>query len=264
MQLTTGVKIAIDRKKYSVINETVTNNSFPSENKLSNNIVSTSAVADTGACVCCSGPGILKDLGIDRSTLFKIDMELSAANKKLMTVLGCIPVLISARTIDRKMSEPVHVMLYIVKELKEMFVSREALTDLQIIPENFPLAPEGLPEKKVNAIDDKFAECGCLRRTIAPDPPDLPLKATEENRKALRQYLLDHYASSTFNTCEHQPLPLMHGPALEFYVDSTAKPFAVHTPASVPIHWAEKVRSDLKRDVELGVLERVDENIPVT
>ena len=38
----------------------------------------------------------------------------------------------------------------------------------------------------------------------------------------------------------------------------------VHTPASVPVHWAEKVRSDLKRDIELGVLERVDENIPVT
>ena len=265
MHRTTGVEIVIDCKNYSVINKTVMNDSFPPENKLSKNIVSTTAVADTGACVCCSGPGLLKDLGIDRSTLFKTNMELSAANKKLMNVLGCIPVLISARTIDRKMSEPVHVMLYIVKELKEMFISREALTDLQIIPENFPLAPEGLPAKRVNAIEDKFAECGCLRRTTAPDPPpDLPLKATEENRKALRQYLLDHYASSTFNTCERQPLPLMHGPPLELHVDSTAKPFAVHTPASVPIHWAEKVRSDLKRDVELGVLERVDENIPVT
>ena len=56
----------------------------------------------------------------------------------------------------------------------------------------------------------------------------------------------------------------MHGPPLELHVDPTAKPFAVYTPASVPLHWAEKVRSDLKRDVELGVLERVDENIPVT
>ena len=67
-----------------------------------------------------------------------------------------------------------------------------------------------------------------------------------------------------FNTCEHQHLPLMHGPPLELHVDPKARPFAVHTPASVPIHWAKKVKSDLERDVELGVLERVKENTPVT
>ena len=263
----TDVEIRIDRHNYSVINKTVMDSVFPSEHKLSKNIVNTSAVADTGACVCCSGPGLLKELGIDRSILFKTNMELSAANKKLMTVIGCIPVLISARTTGKKMSNPVNVMLYVVEELKEVFLSREALKNLQIIPETFPLAPEHSPEDNenyVHAVYDKVAECGCLRRNTAPDPPNLHLEATEDNRKALRQCLLDHYASSTFNTCEHQPLPLMHGPPLEFHVDSTVKPFAVHTPASVPIHWAEKVRSDLERDVELGVLERVDENIPVT
>ena len=46
-------------------------------------------MADIWACVCCSGPGLLKDLRIDRSSLFKTYMELSAANKKLMTVFNC-------------------------------------------------------------------------------------------------------------------------------------------------------------------------------
>ena len=138
------------------------------------------------------------------------------------------------------------------------------MEEMKIIPDTFPLAPALPPLESINAVDEKVADCGCLRRTIAPDPPGLPLAATEQNRQALKQYLLDHYASSTFNTCEHQPLPLMHGPPLELHVDPAAKPFAVHTPASVPIHWSEKVRSDLERDVELGVLERVNENIPVT
>ena len=258
------VDIALDRHNYAVINKSIMDNEFLSENRLSRNIVSTSAVADTGACVCCSGPGMIKELGIDRSALFKTNMELSAANKKLMTVLGCIPVQISARTINQKMSEPVNVMLYVVEELRELFLSREALTDLRIIPERFPLAPEGPPVENINAVDDGMAECGCLKRTAAPDPPDLPLAGIEENKKALKQYLLDHYASSTFNTCEHQPLPMMHGPPLELHVDPSAKPFAVHTPASVPVHWAKKVKSDLERDVELGVLEKVDENVPVT
>ena len=81
---------------------------------------------------------MIKELGIERSALFKTNMELSAAKKKLMTVLGCLPVLISARTIDQAMSEPRHAMLYVVDELKEVFLSREALTDLKIIPETFP------------------------------------------------------------------------------------------------------------------------------
>ena len=209
----TGVEIVIDRHNYSVINKTVMDSVFPSEHELSKNIVNTSAVDDKGACVCCSGTGLLKELGIDRLILFKTNMELSAANKKLMTVLGCIPVLILTQTIDKKMSNPVHVMLYVVEELQEVFLSWEALTNLQIIPNTFPLASEDSPEddkEYVNAVDDKVAECGCLRRNTALDPPNLPLGATEDNRRALRQCLLDHYASSTFNTCVHQPLPLMH------------------------------------------------------
>ena len=258
------VDIRIDRCNYSVINKTIMDNMFPPENSLSKKMVNTNAVADTGACVCCSGTDLIRELGVDRSALFKTNMELSAANKKMMTVLGCIPVLISAQKIDKNMSEPIHTMLYVVEELKEVFLSREALTELKMIPDTFPLAPAIPSVGPVYAVDEKVADCGCLKRTTAPDPPGLPLAATENNRKALRQYLLDHYASSTFNTCEHQPLPLMHGPPLELHVDPTAKPFAAYTPASVPVHWAEKVRSDLERDVELGVLERVNENIPVT
>ena len=205
-----------------------------------------------------------KELVIAKTVLFDTNMELSAANKKRMTVMGCIPVLLSARTIDKQMSEPIHVMLYIVDELQEVFLSREAMEELRIIPETFPLASPSRIKGEVNEVDSRFAKCGCLRRTTAPDPPKLPLNATEQNRSSLREYLLNFYAASTFNTCEHQPLPLMHGPPLELHVDLKARPFAVHTPASVPIHWAEKVKSDLDRDVELGVLERVNENTPVT
>ena len=74
---------------------------------------------------------MLKELGIERAALLDTNMELSAANKKLMTVLGCIPVLLSARSINKEMSEPIHVMLYIVDELKEVFLSREAMEEIK-------------------------------------------------------------------------------------------------------------------------------------
>ena len=52
--------------------------------------------------------------------------------------------------------------------------------------------------------------CNCpRRRTPPPKPTDLPFPATEDNRENLQYWLLDYYNSSTFNTCEHQTLPLM-------------------------------------------------------
>ena len=127
------------------------------------------------------------------------------------------------------------------------------MEEMKIIPDKFPLAQPVYSKGQVNELGSGLADCGCLKRVTAPDPPKIPFNATEQNRSALRDYLLNHYASSTFNTCEHQPLPLMHGPPLELHVDPKARPFEMHTPTSVPIHWAEKVRSDLERDVKLGV-----------
>ena len=44
--------------------------------------------------------------------------------------------------------------------------------------------------------------------------------------------------------------------------DTWAATRVVYTPATVPIHWTEKVKADLDRDVALRVLERVGPNEP--
>ena len=51
---------------------------------------------------------------------------------------------------------------------------------------------------------------------------------------------------------------------LELHVNPDAKPVAVHKPGLVPIHWQEQVLKDLERDVNIGVLEKVSPNTPVT
>ena len=56
----------------------------------------------------------------------------------------------------------------------------------------------------------------------------------------------------------------MHGPPLEFALKPNCSPVAIFTPAVVPLHYEEKVKRDLDRDVEMGVLEKVDVNEPVT
>ena len=80
----------------------------------------------------------------------------------------------------------------------------------------------------------------------------------------MKAWLLDWYGSSTFNTCPHQALPCMEGPPIEIHVDPAATPKACHTPATVPLHWQQRVHDDLLRDEALGVIERVPYGEPVT
>uniref|UniRef100_A0A672GST9 Reverse transcriptase/retrotransposon-derived protein RNase H-like domain-containing protein n=1 Tax=Salarias fasciatus TaxID=181472 RepID=A0A672GST9_SALFA len=72
----------------------------------------------------------------------------------------------------------------------------------------------------------------------------------------MKDWLLQRYASSTFNTCPHRALPCMEGPPIEMHVDPGTVPKACHTVAVVPLHWQQRVYEDLLRDEALGVIER--------
>ncbi len=80
----------------------------------------------------------------------------------------------------------------------------------------------------------------------------------------MKAWLLQRYASSTFNTCPHRALPCMEGPPVEMHVDPGATPKACHTPANIPLHWQQRVHEDLLQDEALGVIERVPYGEPVT
>jgi hypothetical protein len=77
--------------------------------------------------------------------------------------------------------------------------------------------------------------------TPTPYPPELPFLATKENISKIKALIMDHYASSCFNQCKTQPLPLMSSsPPLRLNIDPKAKPVACHRPpqplqvASIP------------------------------
>ena len=82
----------------------------------------------------------------------------------------------------------------------------------------------------------------------------------EHETDKIKAWILDRYASSTFNTCKHQPLPKMKSEPLRLFVDPKVQPFAVRTPAAIPVHFREEVKKQLDMDVRLGVLERVPPN----
>ena len=168
-----------------------------------------------------------------------------------------------------------------------MYLSYDSLLNLGLLSKDFPL-PQGpeshrstdslnhspnLPTTNAcrlindgctgshNSQDTTYT---CPQRTAPPSrPKELPFPCTADNNETMKAWLLDRYASSTFNTCPHRTLPCMDGPSVEIHVDPNAKPRASHTPATIPLHWQQKVHDDLLLDESLGVIERVPYGKPV-
>ena len=207
-------------------------------------------------------------MGISKSDIFPVTLSMRGAIEEDLGVEGGIIAEVSA--IDMSGApRTTKQLIYVSNKIGKAFLCREALIGLGAIPTNFPAMPVSWPQESLaSSADQENSHCSCPQRS--PYPPPLPtqlpegISATDEKVPALKQWLLDYYAGSAFNTCEHQPLPMMKCEPLQLHVDPNAKPVAIHKPALVPIHWQERVHSDLERDVQIGVLEKVSPNTPVT
>ena len=162
-------------------------------------------------------------------------------------------------------------LTYITDDSDKVFLSREVCKELGMISEQFPTigeTPTTHPPAQSaithNTTDSPIPPCKCPKRQMPPSKPtQLPYPVNEANRQHLQQWLLNYYASSMFNTREHQPLPLMDTLPMRLMVDPDATPIAHHSPIPVPLHLQDEVKAGLDRDVELGILEPVPVGKPV-
>ena len=210
-------------------------------------------------------------MGYSRNDIMPVSLSMKGAIHEDLAVEGAIIVKVSVKdaTENPKTSRQ---MIYVSSKMEKAFLCREAMEKLGILPQYFPEIRSSLTDtdQVFHAASNSEAEMKCNCPPRGKVPPQMPkalppgMSATEQDLPKLKAWLLDYYASTTFNTCEHQTLPMMSGEPLKLYVNPDAKPVAVHRPASVPIHWQEKVYHDLERDVKLGVLEKVPPNTPVT
>ena len=207
-------------------------------------------------------------MGIDKNDIFPVKLSMRGAIEEDLGVEGGIFVEVSTTDVSGA-QKTTKQLVYVSRRIGKAFLCREALVALGAIPVNFPTVPVSWPQDALGTVEDNVSmQCQCPKRSALPPPKptQLPegIAATDENVPALKDWLLDYYASSAFNTCEHQPLPMMKCEPLELHVDPNARPVAIHKPALVPVHWQEKVFKDLERDVQIGVLERVSPNTPAT
>ena len=221
------------------------------------------AMADTGCQSCLAGMKVLHRLGLRESDLIPVTLRMHAANNNGIKILGAAILRFSGQSNSGQILAT-RQLVYVTSDTDKLFLSREACTALGMITKNFPSVGEMNKEDKAAGIT-QHAPCDCPpRRKPPPKPTELPFPATEDNRASLQQWLLDHYQSSTFNTCEHQPLPLMDSVPMRLMVDPDAEPVAHHTPVPVPLHWQDQVKAGLDQDVALGVIEPVPVGEPVT
>lgn len=256
--------------------------------RASRNGVKVSAIADTGAQSDIWSLDEYLACGFSRDNLRPVSLSLSAANRSPITIDGAFFAELSTAS-DNGGVISCRSMVYVSGAVRSMYLSYETLLNLALLPKDFPSNCAGRPGEErgptapasqesplsINAVraanggcdgpdDPHSARCSCpLRAVPPPRPAELPFPCTPENNSRMKTWLLERYASSTFNTCPHRALPCMEGPPIEMHVDPTAEPKACHTAAGVPLHWQQRVLDDLLRDEALGVIERVPYGEPV-
>ena len=168
-----------------------------------------------------AGVDFIENIGIKNNQLIPVDTVVKAANKTVIKVDGAVIVEIRLNTpgADRSTKQ----IVYISPMATKTYLSLDACKHLGLVPECFPkVTTDGAKVCEVE-YDDGFLvnsselevekSCSCPRRTLPPEmPTKLPFPETEVEK--IKEWIVNRYKSSTFNTCEHQPLPKMKGEPL--------------------------------------------------
>ena len=244
--------------------------------------IDVTAFTDTCAQTCVSDPTILHRLGLSDADLIPTKHKIISVTEDPLDVQGVLFVEITANNLSTCQT------LYISNSIDGVFITKDAQVDIGILPPEYPNSscqatsrreestaqntkadvtkidsmPSDTNATDMDSTGDR-ASCGCLKRTPSPPAPTvIPFQPIAENRSKIEKWIKNQYASSAFNKCEHTPLPKMSGKPLNIHTRKEVEPKAVHKPIPVPHHWKRKVKSDLDRDVALGIIEPVPPGVP--
>ncbi|MEL6802241.1 MAG: DDE-type integrase/transposase/recombinase, partial [Bacteroidota bacterium] len=244
--------------------------------------VSIVGIADTGAQSNVLGYNTFIACGFDVSLLENVSLDVYAANRQPLNIIGGFNAKVEC--VVQKQTLSCNVMIYVSKSVMGFFVSFDTLIRLQIIDSRFPkvsCSHSRVTETPSTCNEISLADalsthqgccsnssgdnhCDCPQRSAVPlRPTSLPFAPVPENINRMKEWLLNYFNSSTFNTCPHQPLQQMSGPPIEIHLSDTAVPRVCHKPAPIPLHWQKQVEDDIKRDEALGILEKVPYGVPV-
>ena len=190
-------------------------------------------------------------LGITKSELIPLSHGVNAANNQGLGLLGGALITFSGEDCYGNIHTS-RQLCYVASNIDTVFLSKSACMDLGLISKSFPtvgtfndtnLNAMSKSDEYFNKHDQSYLHnssksseevkdiskqektvseviCTCPKRQLPPSiPKSLPYPAKKENREKLKGWILEHYASSVFNQCEHQPLPLMcESPPIKLHI----------------------------------------------
>ncbi|MEL6805056.1 MAG: hypothetical protein AAFO91_14875, partial [Bacteroidota bacterium] len=240
--------------------------------------ISVEGIADTGAQSNIWGMQDFLNAGLNKNILENVPLSIRAANKEPISIAGGFIATLEGESNEDKVS--CETMILVSDSVSGLFVSFDTLVRLKAISPQFPIVgrctSSDIYSASLNSSSDRVihqgcskpgntSQCNCPQRSAVPARPQtLPYKPIAENNRAMKEWLLKYFESSTFNTCPHRPLQQMAGPPIEIHVADDAVPKVCHTPAPIPLHWQQQVYEDILRDEAMGILEKVPYGEPVT
>ena len=223
-----------------------------------------SVVADSGCQSVLLGLKLFNQLGLKKSCLVPVKGKMSAINGEGIEVLGAVFLRLEGTDVSSGRTVKTAVMAHVSRSTDRFYISRQAMRELGIISHDFPRIQAPISNAAV-AAEPGIAPCGCPTHSLPPArPTSLPFTPMEKNADEMKVWLLDFFASSTFNICPHQPLPMMKTEPIRIHIDPNAVPKPAYTAATVPIHWRSEVSEQLKQDVAMGVIEPVPPGVPTS
>ena len=90
-------------------------------------------------------------------------MGLKVADWWVVTILWVVPVFITTRRAIRKKGVHTRQLLYIVKEFKGTFISKDALQDLGVVSEYFPQVPPAFGKAEIAEVSAMEQEAGVAK-----------------------------------------------------------------------------------------------------
>ena len=255
-------RLSVDRKDYSEFSR-----SCP---KVAD--INVSAKLDSCAQSCLWSKKEFLKAGFTEKDLIPVSLSLKAANKSSIEISGAILVRVEVEI--KKEKHRCATMVYVSPSCEGFYLSLEAMLDLnllQTLTHDGPInaackvtteattdADAQTPKAPKHPTMSSDEPCACPVRAPPPSRPDkLPFPATPENNDKMEKWLLESFASSTFNKCPRQHLPEMSGPPVEIHLKDGAIPYKAQTAVSIPLNWQAGVREQLKSDEKgLKVLER--------
>ena len=226
-----------------------------------------SVVADTGCQSTVTPPSFAYKMGFKRKDFIPVSSKVGGAGKHDLGVIGAVVIEFSSTASNGEVKST-RQLCYVCTKVDTMYLSRQALTDLGSIPEDFPrpiVTTHMAATMSDNNTNNETCTCPARPDQPPPVPTELPDSIDINTPGAvddLKNWLIQYYKSSTFNTCEHQPWPTITGTPLQLHMDPNANPVACHKIIPIPLHWHDKVKADIESDVRRGILERVPDNTP--